>query len=57
LNCFARSSQMPQVLASALKPPVVVAPSESSDSPNSPAARAPAGETWFATAISTPCSV
>ena len=39
--------------ASALKPPVEVAPRDSSPAPCLPAARAPVGETWLATAIST----
>ena len=47
------SSAIAQLEASALKPAVVVAPSDSRPSPCLPAARAPVGETWLATAIST----
>ena len=43
----------PSWSASALKPPSEVAPIESRPRPCLPAARAPVGETWLATAIST----
>ena len=50
---LASSSAIAQLEASALKPPSEVAPIESRPTPWRPAARAPVGETWLATAIST----
>jgi len=49
----ARSSAIAQLEASAVKPPSEVAPSDSRPRPWRPAALAPVGETWLATAIST----
>ena len=46
-------SAIAQLEPSALNPPAVVAPSDSMPTPCRPAARAPVGETWLATAIST----
>src|SRR5690606_39434645 len=50
---FAVSSQIAQLEESALKPPAEVAPMERRPRPWRPAAVAPVGETWLATAIST----
>ena len=49
----ASSSVDAQLEPSALKPPAEVAPMREQAAAERPAARAPVGETWLATAIST----